>query len=1027
MVCKSFCFLIFSCIVAIHAAPNQSIPFNKLGAEAAKTSGNKGLSVTELWNGYRLECRMQDLLAEVTMSGTTIRSTSEREGQGAFIIRAERVGRERLMKEIPTAVDWINADDGVVRCRHGNVVEEYTTSGDGIRQDFVITSRPGGKGRLVLELAVEGADPVLVADAIKVRLASGRELVYHALKVTDAAGKALEARFEKAGHCFEVAIDDNGAKYPVRVDPTITDADWISMGGIPGVEGYVAAIALDSSGNLYVGGDLTIAGNVFAHNIVKWDGTAWSTLGGGTNGRVNDIKVDNSGNLYVGGGFDTAGRIPAKFVAKWDGTEWSALGSGTNSVVRALAIDDSGNVYVGGIFTLAGGMSANRIAKWNGIAWDSLGSGVTSLYATNGIYAVTADRIGNVYVGGGFDTIGGIVANRIARWDGTSWNALDSGMHTARLIENACVLALTVDTLNNLYAGGAFDTAGRTPARRIAKWDGSAWSAVGEGIGGYYSTVQDIAFDTSGNLYACGYFSANYGLDSGGIMANGIARWNGTTWSTLDSGIISGNGLASIAIDNSGNVYAGGYFNVAGGIAANSIAKWDGSSWSAFGSGTNSNVRTLALDSSGNLYTGGTFLSIGGTAANCIAKWDGSAWSALGSGVNAPGYAAQVYAITADGSGNIFVMGTFDTAGEVPASNIARWNGSTWRALGSGIRTDPANTYFMGALAVDKSGNLFVGGDLDTAGDIIANHIARWDGSAWYALGSGTENDIFSLLTDNAGNLYVGGAFDTAGGIVANQIAKWNGSAWDSLGKGVSGHWGDGCVYAMAMDTAGNLYAGGEFDSAGNVAVNHVAKWDGSSWSALGSGITHLYDFDMDIIGVFAIAVDHSGTVYAGGDFSSAGDVPAEFIAQWDGNTWSALGSGFGGNWYCVQNLIINDDNALFACGNFLSAGGKVSPYIAQCKISGSAVQQLRKSNPSLSPLSYNPYSGSIRIDLQSSTDVVYRIFTLSGREVYRDAKFLPKGDRFLKLNTADLSQGTYIAQVKAGNESIRFRVVIEK
>ena len=85
---------------------------------------------------------------------------------------------------------------------------------------------------------------------------------------------------------------------------------------------------------------------------------------------------------------------------------------------------------------------------------------------------------------------------------------------------------------------------------------------------------------------------------------------------------------------------------------------------------------------------------------------------------------------------------------------------------------------------------------------------------------------------DGAGNLYAGGDFATAGGVAANHIAKWDGSAWSALGSGMNG-----IVHALAMDDAGNLYAGGDFAIAGGVAANHIAKWDGSTWSALGSGM----------------------------------------------------------------------------------------------------------------------------------------------------------------------------------------------
>ena len=45
------------------------------------------------------------------------------------------------------------------------------------------------------------------------------------------------------------------------------------------------------------------------------------------------------------------------------------------------------------------------------------------------------------------------------------------------------VLALTTSA-SDLYAGGYFTTAGGSPAYDVAKWDGSHWTALGEGING---------------------------------------------------------------------------------------------------------------------------------------------------------------------------------------------------------------------------------------------------------------------------------------------------------------------------------------------------------------------------------------------------------------------------------------------------------------------------------------------------------------------------------------------------------------
>src|SRR5947209_1828210 len=74
-----------------------------------------------------------------------------------------------------------------------------------------------------------------------------------------------------------------------------------------------------------------------------------------------------------------------------------------------------------------------------------------------------------------------------------------------------------------------------------------------------------------------------------------------------------------------------------------------------------------------------------------------------------------------------------------------------------------------------------------------------------------------------------------AGGIAANYIAKWNGSSWSALGSGMGGQ---SCPYVGALAVSGtDLYAGGNFETAGGTAANSIAKWNGSSWSALGSGV----------------------------------------------------------------------------------------------------------------------------------------------------------------------------------------------
>jgi hypothetical protein len=77
------------------------------------------------------------------------------------------------------------------------------------------------------------------------------------------------------------------------------------------------------------------------------------------------------------------------------------------------------------------------------------------------------------------------------------------------------------------------------------------------------------------------------------------------------------------------------------------------------------------------------------------------------------------------------------------------------------------------ALTTLPNGDLIAGGDFTTAGGVPANRIARWNGSAWSALGSGMNSDVYALTTLPSGDLIAGGGFTTAGGVVAPYIARW--------------------------------------------------------------------------------------------------------------------------------------------------------------------------------------------------------------------------------------------------------------
>jgi hypothetical protein len=241
---------------------------------------------------------------------------------------------------------------------------------------------------------------------------------------------------------------------------------------------------------------------------------------------------------------------------------------------------------------------------------------------------------------------------------------------------------------------------------------------------------------------------------------------------------------------------------------------------------------------------------------------------------------------------------------------------------------------------------LYAGGRFTSAGEGAANCIAKWDGSSWTALGSGMSGFGFPtsvsalVVFDDGGGpaLYAGGLFSHAGGVAANFIAKWDGSSWAALGHGVGGGFWE--VWALTVfDDGGGpaLYAGGLFASAGGVAANCIAKWDGSSWTALSSGVM---GGDPTFVSGLTVFDDGGGpALYAGGDFTSASGVAANFIAKWDGSSWATLGSGMNGP---VWALTAFDDGsglaALYAGGFFGSAIDSGDSYLAKwgCPVTSS-------------------------------------------------------------------------------------------
>lgn len=294
----------------------------------------------------------------------------------------------------------------------------------------------------------------------------------------------------------------------------------------------------------------------------RWlEGTGVPDVDGFFGGAADELVTwDPDGAGPLGPWLTAVGRI--EVAARTAVTTWRALGWGMPDEVNGLTVHQ-GLLYATGEFYSAGSVQAQHIAKWNGTEWSAVGSGVgmtpSSTIAPEG-YAMLSDGT-NLYLGGSFGSIDGVVAGSIARWDGSAWHAV-SGMHAGRihaLAKYGDEIAMggiigsadskparglvfygpagwrtipaedwlsgpgySVTTWNDkLVVGGALSGAGDTPARGIAAWDGSEWQSLGDGVGippplGMTEYMGDLI--VVGNL-----------TSAGDATVSGVARWDGTT------------------------------------------------------------------------------------------------------------------------------------------------------------------------------------------------------------------------------------------------------------------------------------------------------------------------------------------------------------------------------------------------------------------------------------------------------------------------------------------------------------------
>jgi hypothetical protein len=347
----------------------------------------------------------------------------------------------------------------------------------------------------------------------------------------------------------------------------------------------------------------------------------------------------------------------------------------------------------------------------------------------------------------------------------------------------------------------------------------------------------------------------------------------------------------------------------------------------------NGNVMVMNTDAPGRLLVGGAFTDAGGNAlADHIASWNGSQWAPVGAaGQQIPG---DVFAI-AYANGKIYAGGSFTNAGgNANADFLAVWDGQTWAPFCNPAAGGPAFTGNVKALQVIGS-TLYVGGEFqDAAGLASADYLVACELATGAASSTVADpahpfsGSVYALTADGNGVLYAGGGFTNLENIPeADNVAYSTGNGWLPMGSGAGGCQCAVNTFVRSLTAVGtDVYVGTDaHDVAGIAQADNVVRWDGTAWSAVGSGTGGANGWFPASTSINALTAA-SSHIFAAGSFQNAnGDPRADHIAFFDGTDWHPLGSDGAGNGPLnAQGLALAAFGArtIYAAGSFTSAGG---------------------------------------------------------------------------------------------------------
>jgi len=804
------------------------------------------------------------------------------------------------------------------------------------------------------------------------------------------------------------------AQQPGGLDISFNSSD-LGFGYGDGANNYVKDIILQSDGKIIIGGDFSTFNSNTAKSLarVNSDGSFDDTfIGTGSNGYVSSFVTQTDGKIIVCGSFTTFDGVAKNRIVRLNpngSTDASfAIGTGADGVIECVMIQNDGKILIGGQFTKFNGIDRKYLARLN--ADGSLDPDFdTSSGFNSHVYSLGIQSDGKILVGGNFTSYKLNPKNYFVRLNSDA--SIDESFLTTGT--NNIVYKVLISNEDKIFLGGKFTKYNNVTKNSFVKLntDGSIDENFTIGSGAN-NIVRDIVILNDNKIVLAGDF----------VVYNGISRnyivkinENGTLDSTFNPGKGFGGATTSILQQSDGKLIIGGAFPVYNNNTKRYIARinLDGSIDKSFnpGNGADATIRSIAVQADRKIIIAGSFNSYNDNLNNRIARVDanGNIDNSLQTGSGAD---QLIRSVAVQNDDKIIVGGDFLTYNNLNKSYLVRLNptGTLDNSFNIGYGpTDPVRD-----ILVQPDGKILVCGDFTVFNTKTANRIIRLnvDGTidtSFQPL-SGSNGSIYSMKLQSDDKIIVVGSFTTYDGVARNRIARLNSDGTLDTTFAV-GTGANNTVSSILIQEDDKIIIGGNFTTVAGVSANRIARLN-----ANGSRDTTFTSGAGANASVETLVFESNGKILIGGSFTKFNNINRNYIARLkaDGtldDTFNKTESGANKAVY----KIINQDEKFIAVGDFTSYNGTGRNRIT--RIIGGEEEHLTTNNLIDSKIKIYPNPTSDKLFVSSSLELIrYEIYDFSGQKLLD--KSFDNQSKF--VDVSHLKKGIYILKLLDKNQKVQ-------